>query len=78
MRRKVYWTDTNSMVGEGALMRMDMNGSNVEVLLQKLHWPRALTIDYGRELLMQNNLIDPLLVLKQIFDHSLCAIYPSD
>lgn len=46
---KIYWTDTNSMEGKGTLTRMDLNGSNPEVLLRNLHWPRALAIDYERE-----------------------------
>ncbi|XP_076815276.1 uncharacterized protein LOC143461288 [Clavelina lepadiformis] len=46
--KKLYYTNTNSMEGNGQVWRMNFDGSSHEVVMENLHWPHAITIDYKR------------------------------
>nr|XP_039264367.1 low-density lipoprotein receptor-related protein 2-like isoform X3 [Styela clava] len=47
----IYWTDTFSKEGEGQVLRCRYDGSGKEIVLDKLNWPHAITIDYKTDLL---------------------------
>ena len=45
--RFVYWTDTNSAIGQGQVWRMRYDGSGKELVFDKLHSPHAITVDHA-------------------------------